>query len=227
MQKTRWDSLALLIVLMGLAGCSVSTSPASLGFTRINGGTAYSLTDGTAMSGTVVIPATWKGLPVTAIGDSAFLDCAAMTSLTIPAGITSIGASAFHGCSGLSSLTIPDSVTSIGDGAFFSCIGLSAITLPSSLAGIMPDEFYGCSSLTALTLPASVTTIGPGAFDYCEALTTVSVLATTPPTFENTALDAFASCYDLATIYVPVGDEPAYATAPGWSPHSSLIIESP
>lgn len=65
----------------------------------------------------IVISSTYKGLPVTEIGNTAFymLDGAmSLTSITIPDGVTSIGDDAFAGCSNLTSITIPDSVTSIG-----------------------------------------------------------------------------------------------------------------
>jgi hypothetical protein len=57
---------------------------------------------------------------VTSIGDSAFVLCSSLTSVTIPEGVTSIGDYAFASCRDLSSATIPDSVTSIGEYAFSS-----------------------------------------------------------------------------------------------------------
>ena len=52
---------------------------------------------------------------VTSIGDCAFRNCEALTSITIPESVTSIGDEAFKRCLGLTSVTIPNSVTSIGD----------------------------------------------------------------------------------------------------------------
>lgn len=54
---------------------------------------------------------------VTTIGDSAFRECHALTSINIPDGVTTIGNFAFMR-SGLESIAIPVSVTAIGDGAF-------------------------------------------------------------------------------------------------------------
>lgn len=67
-------------------------------------------------------------------------------------GFTSIGNSAFIGCSGLTSVTIPDSVTSIGDSAFNSCSGLTSVTIPDSVTSIEAWAFYGCSGLTSITM---------------------------------------------------------------------------
>ncbi|MCX8512852.1 MAG: leucine-rich repeat domain-containing protein, partial [Chthoniobacteraceae bacterium] len=67
---------------------------------------------------TLVIPSIIDNLPVTSIGDWAFIGCSGLTSLIIPNSVTSIGNIAFSGCSGLTSLTVPSSVTSIGSSAF-------------------------------------------------------------------------------------------------------------
>ena len=69
-------------------------------------------------SGTITIPATIEGNPVTSIGESAFFWCTRLTSITIPDSVTSIKDRAFGLCSSLTSITIPDSVTSIGENTF-------------------------------------------------------------------------------------------------------------
>ena len=97
-------------------------------------------------SGDITIPSTVnynnKSYAVTSIGDSAFMYCASLPSITIPEGVTSIGDSAFY-WSGLTSITIPESVTSIGDGAFY-CSGLTSITIPEGVTSIGDGVFYGC-----------------------------------------------------------------------------------
>ena len=55
---------------------------------------------------------------VTIIENSAFENCASLTSIVIPGGVTSIGSSAFSSCSSLTSITLPDSITSIKSYAF-------------------------------------------------------------------------------------------------------------
>ena len=78
--------------------------------------------------GTITIPATIEGNPVTSIGLQAFSGCRGLTSITIPDSVTTIGVRAISFCTNLTSITIPDSITSIGDSAFSRCRKLTAVT---------------------------------------------------------------------------------------------------
>ena len=84
----------------------------------------------------VNIPSQINGLPVTEIGNSAFFNCTALRSITIPDSVTSIGDCAFFYCTALRSIIIPDSVTSIGDFAFMCCNSLTTIYFPRALMGV-------------------------------------------------------------------------------------------
>ena len=109
---------------------------------RINGDTAeiyndpYSAVISPSPTGTVTIPTTLGGKPVTSIGDSAFSRCSGLMSVTIPNGVTNIGYNAFSYCSGLTNVTIPDSVTSIGRSAFFGCRGLTSVMIGNGVTTI-------------------------------------------------------------------------------------------
>ena len=100
-----------------------------------------------SFSGNLSIPSTLGGHRVTKIGEGAFFECSALTSVEIPASVTKIDWGAFYGCSSLTSVEIPASVTSIGSMAF-----------------------SGCSSLTSVVIPKGVTKIGEGVFLFCSDL---------------------------------------------------------
>ena len=109
--------LVLLTVAMaiacafGFAGCNIfdfntdgsgggqGSGTAGLEYELSDDGTAYTVV-GIADTETtnIVIPAAYKGLPVTSIGGSAFYNCSGLTSITIPDSVTSIGQNAFSGC---------------------------------------------------------------------------------------------------------------------------------
>src|SRR5271166_1655275 len=71
----------------------------------------------TGAGGAVIIPTNIAGLPVTSIGDFAFIDTG-VTSVPIPPGVTSIGMDAFDACASLATVAIPGSVTNLGEEAF-------------------------------------------------------------------------------------------------------------
>ena len=106
----------------------------------------------TSISGDISIPSTLGGYSVTSIGSSAFYDCAALTSVTIPNSVTSIDIGAFEDCTSLTSVTIPNSVTSIGAWAFENCTSLTSVTIPNSVTSIGNFAFSGCESLTSINV---------------------------------------------------------------------------
>ena len=86
--------VAVCLVLLPTEAKAASTS--DLTFTLNSDGQSYSVTDcNISASGSLVIPATYNGKPVTSIGVDAFRDCTGLTSVTIPNGVTSIGTRAF------------------------------------------------------------------------------------------------------------------------------------
>jgi len=123
--------------------------------------------------GAVTIPAAIAGRPVTSL-DGAFVDCASLTSVTIPNTVTNIAKAVFEGCANRSGVTLPNSVTSIRDQAFDKCAKLTSITIPDSVTSI-GDAAFESTGLTSVTIPGSVTYIYGIAFQFCANLTTVTI----------------------------------------------------
>ncbi len=106
------------------------------------------------------IPSQINGVPVTTIGEYAFLNNQ-LASVTIPNSVTAIGYRAFFN-NQLTVVTIPDSVTTIGNGAF-ARNQLTVVTIPNGVTTI-GDETFADDQLTSVTIPNGVTAIGERAF---------------------------------------------------------------
>lgn len=157
-----------------------------------------------------VIPSSIGGAAVTGIGNSAFLECGGLTSVTIPGSVTGIGPYAFEGCSGLTEVTLPGSVTGIGYRAFYDCAGLTEVRIPDSVTSIGGCAFQNCSGLTGVTIPNSVTEIGFSAFEGCAGLMSVTISEGAT----GISASAFRRCEKLAAFVVdPDNDE--YASVGG------------
>ena len=128
-----------------------------------------------------------------------FVNCNAITNVTIPNSVTTIGDYAFQGCTGLTSIVIPDSVTSIGEGAFLNCTGLTSVTIGNSVTSIGVNAFQGCRDLTNITIPNSVTSINSYAFYGCSGLTSVTIGNGVTSIGDY----AFQNCTGLTSIVIP------------------------
>lgn len=146
----------------------------------------------------VFIPAT-----VLSIGDSAFIYCDALTTVTFAENsqLKSIERAAFWGSEQVyprfKEIKIPDSVETIGNGAFYDCRDLERITLPSALQTLSPVTFYDCTALSEVTFPASLKTIENSAFSGCRKLSEVKL----PASLTTIQSYVFDGCSSLKTVF--------------------------
>ena len=182
--------------------CNCDYFSQDLKFTLSSSGTSYVVSGrGSCVDSDIIIPANYKGKPVTSIGSYAFYDCSSLTSITIGNGVTSIGESAFSGCRKLTSVTIPDGVTSIGSSAFYDCSSLTSITIPDGVTSIGRYAFENCRSLTSIIIPDGVTSISESAFYGCSSLTCIII----PDSVTSIGRYAFYGCSSLTSITIPDG----------------------
>lgn len=164
----------------------------------VNNGTATITDYPTTVAGTLIIPNTLGGYPVTAIGNFAFKECV-ISGVIIPDGVTSIGNYAFENCTALRFAEIPEGVSSLGWSVFRCCGSLSSVTLPDSLTSIGTFAFYDCGSLTSFTFPKNLTIIGNSAFNYCDGLTELNI----PESVTTIGNHAFGYCNGLTSVFIP------------------------
>ncbi|MTK52459.1 leucine-rich repeat protein [Paludibacter sp.] len=240
------------ILTATFAKASYDFSDANGLYYKITSATTASVTyfNGNDYSGDIAVPATtsYHGTTynVTAIGDSAFINCSGLTSVSLTDSVTSIGRYAFYKCIGLSRLTLPDAITTMGSFALANCSGLTSVTLPSGLKSISNDLFVNCTKLTSIVIPPSVTSIGNFAFYSCYALTSITILSSVTSIKDC----AFGFCTGLTslyvsnispsnitlgssvfwrvsttscTLYVPTGSKMLYAAADQWKDFVNLV----
>ncbi len=179
-----------------------------LTFTLNSDNNSYSVgAKNTSISGEIVIPESYNGLPVTAIADDGFNGCSSITNIVIPESVTSIGISSFYDCSGITNLVIPSSVVTIGEKAFQKCTGLESIQVsgnntkfssPNNCNAIIVTStkklIYGCKNTV---IPTNILTIGDHAF-FNVGFSTITI----PSSVTNIGEGAFYGS-TLTNIVIP------------------------
>ncbi len=165
-------------------------------YTATNGNTEYEVRSAGSAGGDVVIERTYRGKPVTGIGDTAFRGSTKVTSVVIPDSVKYIGKSAFYNCSNLVSVTIPESVTSIGRAAFQQCSNLKEIRIPESVTAIEPFTFAYCRALASVEMGQNTLSIGESAFTNCSSLTELTL----PDSVETIEKSAFRQLASLTKV---------------------------
>lgn len=236
MKKRLLSIILAVAIVISLVSVMSVTSSADISpdgiFTYEVIGNEVTITGYTAgtLDGTLEIPATITGLPVTAIEDYAFNGCD-ITALKVPTGVKRIGKSAFNYCSKLETIQLPNSVNRIGSSAFdntkwysnqsytyvyagkvlYKCknnsiTGISTLSgnaLNSDTVGIADGAFRDFDQLTTVHLPENIEVIGTGAFEECVKLAYVSL----PKKLTFIGDHAFYNCEKLENIKCNFSDD--------------------
>ena len=140
----------------------------------------------------LVIPATYKGVPVKKIGYMAFSVFENLEEVILPESIEEIGGIAFLGCDSLKEIDFVNT-KKIGDSAFENCQNLERI-VADKVEELGKRVFASCRKLTDISLP-KVTVIGAGTFSGCKSL--YRFIA---PEAKSVPNSAFIGCVKLANL---------------------------
>lgn len=194
------------------------------------------ITNYTGTSVVITVPDTIDGLPVTAIGDSAFEGNETVTNILLSTNITLIGSHAFDGCTKLPAIVIPGSITNIGALAFVNCSKLKNISVDplnlfySTIGGVLLNKsqtsliaFPGGLSGT-YTIPVGITNIGDFAFYHCTKVTSVTI----PYYVTGIEPGAFGGCSALTSISVSTSNS-VYSSTGGvlFNKNQTTLLQYP
>ena len=140
----------------------------------------------------------WEGTE--RIGESAFLGCTSLSSITIPNRVTNINWSAFSGCTSLKHirLSVDNKFYVFENGALYDltrkdllfCTNRKNFIIPNSVTKIANFAFSVCRSLPSITILDSVTEIGESAFKDCTSLSSITI----PDSVTEIGESAFENC---------------------------------
>ena len=150
-------AVAMLLTLLPAAAFAAPAPESDFEY-GVNQDTA-TITKYKGADGTVEIPATLGGYPVTGIKMQAFIECTSLKSVSMPESMTWIGNGAFAGCTGLESVALPAGLKSIGENVFYSCTSLTSVVIPDKVTSIGSLAFFGCLKLESITVPAGIKTL--------------------------------------------------------------------
>lgn len=171
-------------------------------------GTYYLKGIGKCTDADIVVPVTYNGTPVTAIGHCAFMSNYDITSVIVPYGVTSIGDSSFSWCDNLRYINLPESVTYIGNSAFWYCFDLTELSIPDVITYIGEGAF-GCTGLSSISIDESNTFYHVSGNCLIESKTGKLLAgfndSVIPDDGSVTAIasNAFAGCGELKSIVIP------------------------
>lgn len=148
-----------------------------------------------------------NGSILTNIGNYAFADCPALTTVSLPKSVTNIGNYAFAYDSSLTSFDVEEflnaeidkTTLTIGGHAFDGCVGLQTVTMPKHLASIGTYAFANTSGLRTVIFPADCAVASFDTYAFAASgLTTITL----PASIGSVGNYAFANCASLKSVHL-------------------------
>lgn len=141
----------------------------------------------------IVIPNTYKGLPVIMIDTGSFRGDETLTSVKMGSNMRYVYANAFRDCKNLATVELGVNVKKIHHAAFRNCYALKSIAIPAKVTRLEAAVFANCKSLETVTSKQYF-------YSYTDAKgkTQTAVYAVC-----DIAVNVFTGCESLKTITLP------------------------
>lgn len=123
--------------------------------------------------------------------------------------VVAIGRSAFRHCDWVVSVVLPDTIEILYDFAFAFCLQIDYIKIPANLKIVGVGVFQCCINITELVFPVGVEKIGAYCFDRCGELTRLFVLNENA-IFSRKAFGFFDTCPDEMSFHLIKTLQPKY-----------------
>ncbi len=124
---------------------------------------SYTLAEYNGSERTVVVPGEYKGLPVTVIGEYAFVDNS-LFNVELSANVTVIEGHAFTR-SNIEKFIAHEGLKEIGRSAFYDCGNLDTVHLTKTIESVARNAFSNCNGLYNVTIENGASGIHYTAFD--------------------------------------------------------------
>ncbi len=205
------------------ATCTVTVINAleDFNFELITNENAYSLTKYVGTENTIIVPSSYKGLPVIRVDSYAFSDNNTLTSITLAPNFKELADNAFNDLPHLQTLNLPDGLVSVESNAITNCPNLKYNKEEKGNLEYLGNEENPylllvkptSKTITECTVNEKTKVIYSGAFSGCAKLTTLNL----SESIEYIGANSFADCdrlnfteYENAT-YVGTKDNKYFA----------------
>ncbi len=147
----------------------------------------------------VIIPPTYSGMPVVAIGEEAFSKCSSLRKVILGENVEVVGEYAFWDCLALNEILPSNKLKSIKKSAFTGCNRLEEFFIPNTVVEIEDGIFTGCNNLKKISIGNGLRVIPKYAFSNRRKLENVTI----GNHIEVISSRSFANCTMLTGISIP------------------------
>ena len=175
--------------------------------------------------GEIIIPSSWRGIPVTRVKNQAFSNNLGITKVTIEDGVSYIGEFAFQNCDNIKNIVLPNEFIEIDRYAFSYNDGIEILKLGNNMK-LNTSCFNGLDNLRQLETGTNLPElIGFDQFGYCHSL--AEVVNNSNEEITDSFGGAYNYCINIVkpenkgSFYFYVGQAPYDASYWTYSPNGS------